>query len=82
MLYSPIMTAVIDVYILLLELQRVMNWKMQFMVSSDRACSGIWRLLELGENEQFFTVLLYYTEKDCEAHVCIQDFLPFKDALI
>lgn len=47
--------------------------------SSDRACSGIWRLLELGENEQLFTVLPYPA---CEICVYIQDFLPFKDALI
>lgn len=30
MLYSPITTAVVDVYILLLEFQRVMNWKCRF----------------------------------------------------
>lgn len=33
--------------------------------SSDRACSGIWRLLEQGENEQLFTALPSYTEKGC-----------------
>lgn len=80
MLCGPITTAVIDVHILLLELQRVMNWKMQVQIGLAQAFGGFWSW------ERMNSALLYYLSLQrkaaCEICVYIQDFLPFKDALI
>jgi len=65
MLYSPITTAAIDVCILLLELQRVMNWKMQVQTGLAQAFRGFWSW------EKTSSCLPYYTEKVCLWGSCV-----------
>lgn len=69
MLHSPIATAVINASILLLELQRLMNWKIQVQISLAQAFGAIWSW------EKISCLLCHNTEKGCL-------FLLFKDALI